>query len=283
MKIRALALPFLGVLLVAASACAKAPTPSTPARPGGAQDLVLRVDTEGGFISPAILVGRVPSFSLFADGTVITTGPQPDIYPGSALPSLLRASIDTAGVRAIVDAAKKARLTTDRSLTDLASTGIADAATTVFTFVTDGTPHTVRVYALAESGARPPSMSPSEYAARQALAAFEAKLTDLRGWLPHGSVSPTEPYRPTGSRVYVAPYRPDPSLTEPALRWPLATPLASFGTAASGYRCGPVTGEDWAARLGPAAARATQITPWTSGGARYGLIFRPLLPDEHGC
>ena len=211
MKIRALALPFLGLLLVA-TACAEAPTPSIAATARRRPDLVLRVDTEGGFISPAILVSRLPSFSLFGDGTVITTGAQPEIYPGAALPSLLQASVDAAGVHAILDAADRAGLTTDRNLTDLGSTGIADAATTVFTFVRDGVTHTVRVYALGELGSRPPSMSPAEYAARRALAAFEAKLTDLQRWLPHGSVGPTEPYRATGARVYVCalPPRPQP-------------------------------------------------------------------------
>jgi len=123
----------------------------------------------------------------------------------------------------------------------------------------------------------------SEYRARQALAAFEGRLTDLQSWLPKGSVGTTAPYRVTGARVYIAPYRPDPSLTEPPVRWPLTPSLASFGTPASGYRCGPVTGKNWAVHLGPAAARATAISPWISDGVRYGLVLRPLLPDESGC
>jgi hypothetical protein len=28
---------------------------------------------------------------------------------------------------------------------------------------------------------------------------------------------------------------------------------------------------------------ANGLTPWTSGGTDYHLIFRPLLPDEHTC
>jgi hypothetical protein len=32
-----------------------------------------------------------------------------------------------------------------------------------------------------------------------------------------------------------------------------------------------------------AAADATAITPWGSGGDTWSLLFRPLLPEETGC
>ncbi len=31
------------------------------------------------------------------------------------------------------------------------------------------------------------------------------------------------------------------------------------------------------------ARSANELTPWASDGTQYGLIFRPLLPDEHTC
>ena len=33
----------------------------------------------------------------------------------------------------------------------------------------------------------------------------------------------------------------------------------------------------------PLVEQANQLTPWTSDGSQYGLLFRPLLPDESGC
>ena len=39
----------------------------------------------------------------------------------------------------------------------------------------------------------------------------------------------------------------------------------------------------WTERLEPAATQANQLTPWTSGGRRYAIAFRPLLPDEATC
>jgi hypothetical protein len=43
-----------------------------------------------------------------------------------------------------------------------------------------------------------------------------------------------------------------------------------------------VTGEDVPTLLA-AARNANALTPWTSGGTEYQLIFRPLLPDEISC
>ena len=46
--------------------------------------------------------------------------------------------------------------------------------------------------------------------------------------------------------------------------------------------CVVATGEQASAVL--AAARpANAATPWVSGGTRWSVAFRPLLPDESGC
>ena len=55
----------------------------------GPNNLVLRIDTSGGFVSPAFTMGQIPGFSLFGDGRVITTGAQIEIYPQPALPPVL--------------------------------------------------------------------------------------------------------------------------------------------------------------------------------------------------
>jgi hypothetical protein len=33
----------------------------------------------------------------------------------------------------------------------------------------------------------------------------------------------------------------------------------------------------------PLAQSANQLTPWRSDGAKFAILFRPLLPDESGC
>jgi hypothetical protein len=34
---------------------------------------------------------------------------------------------------------------------------------------------------------------------------------------------------------------------------------------------------------GGSAQQANELTPWRNDNHLYGLIFRPLLPDESGC
>ena len=47
-------------------------------------------------------------------------------------------------------------------------------------------------------------------------------------------------------------------------------------------RCAVVEGAEWQ-MVRELAETANQLTPWKSGGERYSLVIRPLLPHEHGC
>jgi hypothetical protein len=262
-------------------------TPSTdPATDPGAATLVLRVSTEGGFTPVDYQLTNMPTFSLYEDGTIVTTGPMIEIYPPPALPSLQSQTVDGAGVDAIVAAAIDAGLDTAGDLTDMGSVAIADAPDTVFTLHADGVDTTVRVYALTALQDRPPTMSKEEWEARVALNGLAEDLMDLPSWLPDGSLQGEPvPYAAAGARVYVTEYRGEQDLAQSPVAWPLEPSLASFGLddAMSGYRCGTVTGEDWTQALEPLAEGANQLTPWTSDGQRWSLRFRPLLPDERGC
>ncbi len=248
--------------------------------------LVLRVATEGGFTPVDYQLTNMPTFSLYGDGTIVTTGPMIEIYPPPALPSLQSQTVDSAGVDAIVAAAIDAGLDSAGDLTDMGSVAIADAPDTVFTLHADGVDTTVRVYALMALQDRPPTMSKEEWEARVALNGLVEDLMDLPSWLPDGSVQGEPvPYAAAGARVYVADYQGEQDLAQSPVAWPLEPSLASFGRddAVSGYRCGTVTGEDWTQTLEPLAEGANQLTPWTSDGRRWSLRFRPLLPDERGC
>src|SRR4029453_16084728 len=97
---------------------------------------------------------------------------------------------------------------------------------------------------------------------------------------------PEAPRAPPQMPVSVLPYQGDPEPPQDPIAWPLATSLDGIGekvaNAPSETRCGVVSGEDLATLLA-AAQDANALTPWTSGGTEYHLIFRPLLPDEHTC
>lgn len=259
-------------------------TPGTIAHPRAANQLVLRVDTEGGFVAPSTTFGTVPPFSLYGDGSVILGGAEPAIYPGPALPSLTIRQLTEPGMQAVLQEALDAGLADTGDLTDLGSVGIADAATTVFTLNADGGEHTVRVYALGMLPDRPPGMSKEEFATRTAFERLVRRLAALETWLPQGTVGADRPFDPRGARLYVSAYRGDPQLSEPPVAWPLSTPLTDFGASREpgGYRCGIAAGSDWTT-LEPLAKTANDLTPWTSEGTRFAIVVRPLLPDETTC
>jgi hypothetical protein len=250
--------------------------------PAGADELVLRVETGGGLVPPEYRLRELPGFSLYGDGHLIVTGPQIEIYPPPALPSLLVRHVTEEGVQAVLAAARDAGLLgPDRRLE---APGVMDAPTTVFTAVEDGRRHVTSADALGIDVAGIPE---PEARAREALAGFATRLAGPGGWLPPGSLGEERPYGFRELRVHVFPYEasPEPELTQAETPWPLAEPLASFGEPsanAPGRRCGVARGAELAALLSRART-SNQLTPWTSGGRRYLLVLRPLLPDEHGC
>jgi hypothetical protein len=281
----------LVVVAIAASGCA----PHTGDGPSGTRiadpppgrgQLILRMDTSGGFVAPQTTLQQIPAFSLYGDGLTITQGAQMEIYPGPALPSVIVTQITPEGVQALVQAALDAGLGANHSYTTMT---ISDMPTSTFTLMTNGVAYTTSVYALGAGGGTAPGMSSSERAARAGLEKFSAELSDLRGSLPQGSVGADKQYTPEGLRVFVQPPQPapDPALDQKAATWPLSTPLSRFGKPApglpgTGTRCGTVTGSDLD-RLLPLARSANQLTPWRSDGATFSLVFRVLLPDEEGC
>jgi len=65
--------------------------------------------------------------------------------------------------------------------------------------------------------------------------------------------------------------------------WPgPALPGPSLGQGGLELHCVTVTGSALAP-VHAAARTANALTPWTSGGKRWIVAFRPLLPDERDC
>jgi hypothetical protein len=252
--------------------------------PTGSDELILRVEYEGGFVPIEYTLRQLPSVSLYGDGRIITEGPQIEIYPSPAVPNLLVRTLNEDGIQAILRAARDAGLMAGEAEARYDYPCVTDAPWTVFTVTAEGRTKVVSAYALGlDRGA----CMDADVEARAALARFQTKLGSLDEWLPEGSVGAEQPYAATAVRLFVQPYTgsPDPALNQEPRDWPLAGSLASLGDPVpdiEGVRCVALEGEDAAAFL-EVAAQTNQLTPWRSDGERFTIVIRPLLPDESGC
>jgi hypothetical protein len=245
-------------------------------------EVVVQVRYLGGFVEPASLATRLPIVSVYADGRVITEGPVLAIYPGQALPNVQVQRISVEDVNRLVAKAVGAGV---GHVGDLGRPPIADAASTRFMVLTDAGTSVTEVYALSEAGEDQAGLDAAQRRARAKLRDLLATLTDLPGVLGAGAVSESQPYAPTRLVAVASRWtHPGDNMipTPPELPWP-GPPLPGepVGTGPD-LGCVAMDGEQAAQVLG-AARGATTITPWTSGGSRWTVRFRPLLPGEAGC
>lgn len=216
----------------------------------------------------------MPLVSVYADGRVISEGPEPAISPAPALPDVQVKRISTSEVGRLRDQAAAAGVTQSG---DLGRPRIADAVTTVFTLVTGSEKHVREAYALGMESAGSSGLTAEQVAAR-------AKLQSLLDELSTQAQSGDEqPYQASAVAVVVRPWTPATAQTQPPDRtWP-GPALPGQPVGQPGASCVSASG-DAARRLLDAAADASQATPWvTPDGRRWAARFRPLLPGESGC
>ncbi|SCG48522.1 hypothetical protein [Micromonospora halophytica] len=248
--------------------------PAAPAYPGDA--VVLRIDHIGGFVTPAALATRLPRVTVYGDGRMITEGPVALRYPAPALPNVQVTTLDAGAVARLVERARAAGVGT---ADDLGTPPVTDVPTTRFALLGATGVEETTVEALdmveAEGG-----LSADQRAAREKLRAFARSLTDAA--TGGGSATPS-PYRPTAVAAVAEPWVANDEAGEQVeVAWPGPDlPGAPLGTAGD-LSCVTVTGERVRQVL-DAAATANAATPWASGGKRWTVTFRPLLPDEADC
>jgi hypothetical protein len=260
---------------------------SVSEHPTGKADVVLRVETGGGFVTPQYNLTQLPSFTVYGDGRVIVTGPMIEIFPQPAMPNLQTATVSQAAVAKILAAAKGAGLFAND--VDYGQPGITDVGTTTITINADGKTYTSSIYALGfeqmPEGGTVDGLTSAQVEARSAVTAFTATTGDLDTFL--GTTLKWTQYAFASLAVFSQvsdPANPiyDTSGPQPnKLDWPLAD-LSTMGEAVlpEGFRKTVVTGDDLA-KLQPLLGQATEITLWKSGDREYYLSFRPLLPDEN--
>jgi hypothetical protein len=114
--------------------------------PRGAEELVLRMEWQGGFMTPEMNFSQLPLYSLYGDGRLIYPGPMIEIYPPPAMPNLQSRRLSPDGVSLLLERAAQAGLIGETP--DFGSPPLADVPTTVFTVNVNGTTYLTEVYAL---------------------------------------------------------------------------------------------------------------------------------------
>jgi hypothetical protein len=270
----AAAVPLLLLTACGPQPSAGNPDPETGTGSMSADEVVLRVSQTGGFVPPSLIASRLPTVTVYGDGRVISEGPITMIYPGPALPNVQERSLSPDQVDALVERAIAAGV---GGAPDVGQPAITDNPNTRFTLTTDGTTKELEVYALPETM----GLTQAQIRNRKALTDLIESMTTAPG-----SGEPTA-YEPAAvaaiATAWVAPGA-DAGLVAPEpVAWPgPALPGEPMGAADLGVGCVVAEGDQAAAVLA-AASKANAATPWTSGGKKWSVTLRPLLPDETGC
>ena len=145
------------------SACAQAtgsigeassPSPSDPAVPATADQLVLRVDSAGGLRGNRGQETRIPQVSVYGDGRVLSGAPVPASYPG---PAMINMQVQLAPPATVSDLLAKGEALLAKG-GDPGRPGLADGTTTSITVKGK----TISVYALSEAQAGDPALTSAQ-------------------------------------------------------------------------------------------------------------------------
>jgi hypothetical protein len=265
-----------GLLALSIGAAGCGSSDHTTTRTDTTAPVVLSIRTSGGFVPYGADFVATPLLVL-ADGTVLTGGPVPDIYPGPAVAPVQTGALDTGALRGLLDAARQAGL--DHDDLDGGQPGITDVGTTTISVVLDGVRHTNDVYGLFAADADAPGLTPAQRDVRTKVRAFAERAQ-------HDTEAvATSIYEPRAYQVLAAVADPsadvdtlDGTAPKPKeLEWPFPDlPLRD-------HACVDVD-EARAPTFAAALRRATQITIWRDAADRpWNLSTRAVLPGDGPC
>lgn len=279
----------LAIALLACGGAVPSPTASPPATPAatalpsfgpdeiahptGSADVVLRMDTVGGFLMPDFLASQAPGFTLYGDGTIVVRSSRVDERSGGGfvLPSLLTHHLDEATVQALLRfALGQGRLAAAREAYQ--PNNCADYPTTVFTVNAANLVKRVSVDCLGAGGPEGPDAA------------------DMRGFAALVDTLSTFDRRPdfAGASLYDPPlYRvvlmeTPPGVDGDIIEWPwedLAT--HDFDSVGEGWQRAAVLTREQVARLTDIPSPgASSILVEDAAGDLWTASVRPLLPEE---
>lgn len=249
------------------------PSPTTLAgiqHPTGATDVVLRLESGGGFVMVDFLATSTPTFTLYGDGRVVwrdANAPVPaPVGSINPLAPLRTVRLTEAAVQSLLeDALGRGGL--GEAAANYLGQG-ADMPTTTFTINANGALKTVSATPLS------PDMHPQAGPVIAALAALSNRLAGFSG-----IVGDSDIYMPTAYRGVLMPQ--DQALNPP-LAWPWTTIAPSdFKSDGNEFLLLRTLTPDDVAALGATGIEGGFMgLTLERGGKFYGLSLRPLLPDE---
>lgn len=245
------------------------PTGSPPVddaleHPTGADDVVIEIAYEGGFLPIEAVFTQLPVLLVAGDGHQYVQGPQIEIYPGPLLPNVQVSDIGESGIQALLELAAEHGLLTEREYES--PTNVADASDTVVTIRANGETYVHRAYALGIGGGFDGS---AETGDRAELQAFVEAATA-------GAASGEQPFEPAAYLVKATPvddlsgYEIEPTV----MNWPADVSVALVDAT----ECAEVPADEVAELF----TNANQLTFFDEGGVTYQLGVKPELPGT-GC
>lgn len=252
--------------------------PATIDHPTGATDVVLQLDEGGGFIPPGFLLTEAPIFTLYGTGAVIFRDPAAQPSPPAAgvwkLPSFRTAALSESQVQALLRfALGPGGLAVAGKRYDPGT--VADAGTTTFTIRATGMTKTVSVVALGIA-----TPTGADGAIVGALASLRDRMLATGRELAAPTVWVPERYR----AVLLDSGLGDSSSPSVSWPWPELTPADFRPPSDPGRPRFPthVLSANEAASIGISGFEGglEGLRVVAPSGTTYGLVLRPLLPDE---
>jgi len=237
--------------------------PSGFEHPTGADDVIVRIAYEGGFVPVETMFLNLPALLVSGDGHVFVQGPVPEIYPGPLLPNIQVSPVTEAGVQDLLQLADEHGLLADVTYTN--PTNIADAPNTVVEISANGQTFVHNAYALGINEETDP--------ARKALADFVAAATG--DWLygPNPEIGPQEQYASDAFLIRaseVGDYTGD--IAPTVVDWPADASVQL----ADASECAAVP----ATEVADLFANANQLTYFAEDGITYQVTVKPQLPGD---
>jgi len=243
-----------------------APPPDGYEHATGADDVVIEVTYEGGFVPVEVAFTQPPSVLITGDGRAITQGAVPAIYPGPLLPALVERTVSEAAIQTLLAEADELGLLAAIEYGD-PPTMITDVPDTVVTITVDGTTYRHVAYALG--------FEEETDEERANLDAFVTAATDLAGTVGEDELGQETPMESDSYLIRAMPVDPatmDLELPPTMVDWP-ADASVRLADAAECAELPRAEGD-------PLFIDANQLTFFTDAGVTYSVAATLRLPGR---